>query len=125
MRAEFLKEKKQVYVQAALALGFSGRKRIFLRHILPNTLSPLITILPFGLISGITVLTALDFLGFGLQPPTPSWGELLKQGLDVIREFPHLTIITTFVFFLTLLLATLIGEGLREAFDPRSRKHTE
>ncbi len=124
MRAEFLKGKKQVYVQAAQSLGFS-RQRIFLHHILPNSLSPLITILPFGLISGITILTALDFLGFGLQPPTPSWGELLKQGLDVIRDFPHLTIITTSVLFLTLLLATLTGEGLRDAFDARSETHIE
>ena len=118
MRAEFLQGRKQAYVQAAQALGFSA-KRIFLRHILPNSLTPLITILPFGLINSITVLTALDFLGFGLQPPTPSWGELLKQGLEVVREFPHLTIITTLVFFITLLLATLIGEGVREALDPK------
>ena len=124
MRAEFLQGKKQVYVQAARALGLS-ETRIFLRHILPNSLSPLITILPFGLISGITVLTALDFLGFGLQPPTPSWGELLKQGLDVIREYPHLIIVTTLALFCTLALATLIGEGVREAFDPRSGKHVE
>ncbi len=125
MRAEFLRGKKQTYVLAARAIGLSG-SRIFLSHILPNSLTPLITILPFVLISGITVLTALDFLGFGLQPPTPSWGELLKQGLDVIREFPHLTIVTTLVLFLTLLLATLVGEGAREAFDPRSsssKKH--
>ena len=124
MRAEFLRGKKQVYVQAARALGLS-KTRIFLGHILPNSLSPMITILPFGLISGITILTALDFLGFGLQAPTPSWGELLKQGLDVIREYPHLTITTILALFLTLSLATLIGEGVREAFDPRSGKHIE
>ena len=124
MRAEFLQGKKQVYVQAARSLGLS-KTRIFLGHILPNSLSPLITILPFGLISGITILTALDFLGFGLQAPTPSWGELLKQGLGVIREYPHLTIVTTLALFSTLALATLIGEGVREAFDPRSGKHVE
>ena len=121
MRAEFLKGKKQLYIQAAQALGLR-RVSIFLRHILPNSLTPLITILPFGLINSITVLTALDFLGFGLQPPTPSWGELLKQGLEVVREFPHLTIITTSLFFIVLLLATLIGEGMREAFDPKGSK---
>ena len=124
MRAEFLQGKKQVYVEAACALGLS-RTRIFLRHILPNSLSPLITILPFSLVSGITILTALDFLGFGLQPPSPSWGELLKQGLDVIREYPHLIIVTTLALFSTLALAALIGEGVREAFDPRSGKHVE
>lgn len=124
MRAEFLQGKKQIYVQAARSLGLS-QTRIFLFHIFPNSLSPLITILPFSLISGITVLTALDFLGFGLQPPTPSWGELLKQGLKVIREYPHVSIVTTFALFCTLTLATLIGEGIRKAFDPRSGKHVE
>ena len=121
IRAEFLKAKKQVYVQAANALGLSS-SRIFIRHILPNSLTPLITILPFGLVSGIGILTALDFLGFGLQAPTPSWGELLKQGLGVIREFPHLSIITTLALFLTLSLAMLISEGIREAVDPQSGK---
>ncbi len=119
MRAEFLKEKKKLYVEAARALGFS-KARIFMRHILPNSLSPLLSILPFAVISGISVLTALDFLGFGLQPPTASWGELLKQGLGVIREFPHLTLITSSVLFFTLLLVTFIGEGLREALDPHA-----
>ena len=122
IRGEFLKGKKASYVQAARALGLSG-SRIFLRHILPNSLTPLVTILPFGMITGITVLTALDFLGFGLQPPSPSWGELLKQSLDVIHEFPHLTIVTSLVFFFTLILATLVGEGVREAFDPRAEKN--
>ena len=124
MRAEFLKAKNMYYVKAANALGLS-KFRILFKHILPNSLTPLITLLPFELIGGISILTALDFLGFGLQPPTPSWGELLKQGLEVIREFPHLTIITTSVFFITLLLATLIGEGIRDAFDPRSGSHVE
>ncbi len=124
MRAEFMKAKNMYYVQAAQALGLSHFKILF-KHILPNSLTPLVTILPFSLLAGISTLTALDFLGFGLQPPTPSWGELLKQGLDVIQEFPHLTIITTSVVFTTLLLTTLVGEGVRSAFDPRSESRIE
>ena len=120
MRAEFLKTKKQNYILAAKALGFSN-VRIFFSHILPNTLTPLVSILPFSIINGLGTLTALDFLGFGLQAPTPSWGELLQQGLGVIREFPHLSIITILVFFITLLLATLIGEGVRDSLDPQKK----
>lgn len=124
MRGEFLKLKGQTYVQVARSQGL-GDIRIFLRQILPNATTPLITILPFSLIGGISSLTALDFLGFGLQPPTPSWGELLQEGLEVIGEKPHLTIFTTLALFITLLLATFIGEGVREAFDPRARIRVE
>jgi microcin C transport system permease protein len=124
MRGEFLKMRDQTYVRVARALGFSG-PRIFFRQILPNALTPVITILPFTLIGGIASLTALDFLGFGLPPPTPSWGELLQQGLDVIREHPRITVVTTIALFNTLMLATFIGEGVREVFDPRSRQRVE
>lgn len=124
MRGEFLKMRDQTYVRVARALGFSGT-RIFFRQILPNALTPAITILPFTLIGGISSLTALDFLGFGLPPPTPSWGELLQQGLDVIREHPRITVVTTIALFNTLMLATFIGEGVREVFDPRSRHRVE
>ncbi|MCB1175811.1 MAG: ABC transporter permease subunit [Leptospiraceae bacterium] len=124
MRGEFLRLRNQNYVKVAQTQGL-GHIRIFFRQILPNATTPLITILPFNLIGGITSLTALDFLGFGLQPPTPSWGELLSSGLDVIGEQPHLTIFTTIALFITLLLATFIGEGAREAFDPRARIRVE
>lgn len=124
MRGEFYKMRDQTYVRVARALGFSG-PRIFFRQILPNALTPVITILPFTLIGGISSLTALDFLGFGLPPPTPSWGELLQQGLDVIREEPRITVVTTIALFNTLMLATFIGEGVREVFDPRSRHRVE
>ncbi len=124
MRGEFLKIKNMNYVRAARALGI-GPLRIFFRHILPNSLTPVITILPFTLISGIGSLTALDFLGYGLPPPTPSWGELMKQGLDTIQFAPWLAISATSALFVTLLLATFIGEGVREAFDPRAEYRVE
>ena len=118
MRGEFYKIKSLNYVRVARALGL-GPVRIFFRHILPNSLTPAITILPFTLIGGIGSLTALDFLGFGLQPPTPSWGELMKQGLDNLHA-PWIALSATSALFVTLLLATFIGEGVREAFDPKS-----
>lgn len=123
MRGEFLKLKNLAYVRAARAVGFSP-VRIFFREILPNALTPVITILPFKLIGGITALTALDFLGFGLQPPTPSWGEMLNQGLDNLHA-PWLAISAVTALFITLLLATFAGEGIREAFDPKSDHRLE
>lgn len=124
MRGEVFKQRSQTYVSVARALGLS-HWRILTRHILPNSLTPVITILPFQLIGGITALTALDFLGLGLPPPAPSWGELLQQGLDVIREYPRITLATTAALFATLMLATFIGEGVREALDPRARQRVE
>jgi len=117
LRAEFLKLKGLTYVNVARSLGFSPL-RIFFRHILPNALTPVVTILPFSLIGGITALTSLDFLGFGLNPPTPSWGELLQQGLDNLFA-PWLAIATVAALFITLMLAAFIGEGVRDAFDPK------
>jgi len=123
MRGEFYKLKNMTYVKAARALGI-GPLSIFFRQMLPNALTPVITIMPFSLIGGITSLTALDFLGFGLPPPTPSWGELLSQGLNYLYA-PWIAIATVAALFITLLLATFIGEGVREAFDPKSEYHIE
>lgn len=118
MRGEFLRIRNLAYLKAARALGMS-RRHLFLKEILPNAMTPLVTLLPFSLIGGIGSLTALDFLGFGLQPPTPSWGELLSQGLQNLYA-PWIAISTVLALFVTLMLATFIGEGARAAFDPRA-----
>jgi microcin C transport system permease protein len=118
MRGEFFRLRKMEFVQAARSLGMS-RTHIFFKEILPNALNPVITIMPFSLIGGIGALTSLDFLGFGMPPPTPSWGELLSQGLDHLYA-PWIAISTTLALFLTLLMATFIGEGVRAALDPKS-----
>ena len=123
LRAEFYRLKGLNYVKAARALGIPGW-RIFMRHVLPNALTPVLTLLPFMLIAGISALTSLDFLGFGLQPPSPSWGELLRQGLDNLQA-PWLAVTSVSALFITLLLATFIGEGLREAFDPKADARVE
>lgn len=117
MRSEFFRLRSQTWVKAAKVLRL-GPTRIFFKHVLPNGLTPVITFLPFALIGGISSLTALDFLGFGLQPPTPSWGELMKQALDNLYA-PWLALSAVGALFVTLLLATFIGEGIREAFDSR------
>jgi microcin C transport system permease protein len=118
MRGEFYRLKGMNYVKAARAAGL-GPVRIFFKQILPNALTPVITILPFTVVSGISSLTALDFLGFGLPPPTPSWGEMLTQGLQNLQA-PWIALSSVTALFLTLLLATFIGEGVREAFDPKA-----
>jgi len=118
MRAEFFKIKNMQFVKAATVLGMS-HKRIFFKEILPNALTPVITLFPFSIIGGISGLTSLDFLGFGLQAPTPSWGDLLSQGLANLYA-PWITIFTILALFITLMLASFIGEGIRDAFDPKS-----
>jgi microcin C transport system permease protein len=117
MRTATYKQKARDYVAAAEALGASTPRIIF-RHILPNTLSTLVTFIPFTLAGAITSLTALDFLGFGLPPPTPSWGELLQQGTaNLNAPWIVLSVFIAMVFVLTLV--TFVGEAIREAFDPK------
>ena len=123
MRAEFLRLRKQPFVEAARAIGLPPRKIIF-RHMLPNALVPLVTFFPFLLVGAIGTMAALDYLGFGLPPPTPSWGELLAQA----QEFPHawwLVLYPSLALFGTMLAGVFVGEGLRAAFDPRSHGRME
>jgi microcin C transport system permease protein len=118
IRGEFYREKAKDYVQAAIGTGVADWK-IIVRHILPNSLVPLVTFAPFGIVAYIGALVSLDYLGYGLPPGTPSWGALLRQGLDNVRFYPHLTIIPTVALALTLYAVVMIGEAVREAFDPK------
>ena len=117
VRAEFLKGRNMEYVKAAKALGV-GNLTIMYRHLLPNGMTPVITFLPFRMSGAILSLTALDFLGLGVPPPTPSLGELLNQGKANIEAW-WLSLTTFIVLVGTLILLIFIGEALREAFDPR------
>lgn len=117
VRAEFLRGRNMDYVKAARALGVSNRA-IMLRHLLPNSMTPVITFLPFRVSGSILALTSLDFLGLGVPPSTPSLGELLAQGKDNIAAW-WLSLTTFSVLVGTLLLLIFIGEALREAMDTR------
>ena len=117
MRAEFYREKSKDYVSAAISMGQSHTKIIF-KHILPNSLIPVITYFPFSVVGGILALVGLDFLGFGLAPPTPSWGQILYVGLQNITKW-WMVFSPIMAQFFTLLCIVFIGEGLREAFDPK------
>jgi len=100
--------------------GFgASTTRIIFTHILPNTLSIIVTFMPFTVVGGITVITAFGFIGFGLPPPTPSIGEMLKQGTANLRVAPWIVTSAFASLVLVLTLVTFIGEAVREAFDPR------
>jgi|SRR5579863_23394 len=120
-RAEFLSLRRRDFVQAAEAIGASPW-RIMWTHLLPNALTPVVTFTPFTIAGGITSIAALDYLGFGVPPPTPSWGELLRQALTHFSSAWWIASYTVGSMFGVLLLLVFINEGVREAFDPhRSR----
>ncbi len=118
VRAEFLKNRRQEYVEAARSLGV-GHVGIFLKHILPNSLSPIITFSPFVIAGGITALASLDYLGFGLTPPTPSWGELLAQAQNNFTIAWWLALFPSLALFSILTMFNFVGEAVRDALDPR------
>ena len=117
VRAEFLRNRQMDYVRAARALGLS-HWQIITRHVLPNSLTPVVTFLPFRMSAAILALTSLDFLGLGVPPGTPSLGELLSQGKNSIDAW-WISVSTFAVLVLTLLLLTFMGDALRDALDPR------
>jgi len=122
IRAEFFKLRKQDFVQSALSLGLPLRSILF-RHMLPNGIAPVLVNATFGIAGAIFIEAALSFLGFGVAPPTPSWGQMLSLGVSTTGRFLWwLTLFPGLAIFLTVLAYNLVGEGLRDAIDPRLRK---
>jgi microcin C transport system permease protein len=117
IRGEFYREKAKDYVGAAIVTGVSELAIMF-RHILPNSLTPVVSFAPFTIVANVSALVALDFLGFGLPAPTPSWGELIGQGMENLTKW-WLVFFPLGTLFTTLLLVVFIGEAVREAFDPK------
>lgn len=117
MRTITYKEKTKDYVMAAKSLG-AGNLRIIFKHIIPNTISIIVTYAPFSISSGIIALTSLDYLGFGLRAPIPSWGELLQQGWSNLSDY-WIAGSVIIAMVVTLIMVTFIGEAVREAFDPK------
>ena len=117
VRGEFYREKVKDYVGAALSMGAS-EPIIMFKHILPNSLTSVVSFAPFAIVANIGALVALDFLGFGLPAPTPSWGELIGQGMNNLTKW-WLVLFPLAAVFVTLLLVVFIGEAIREAFDPK------
>jgi peptide/nickel transport system permease protein len=118
VRAEFLSLKERDFVDAAKTLGLSNTRLIY-RHILPNAFSPVFVAATFGVAGAILIESGLSFLGLGVQPPDPSWGNILTSGKDNIEVAWWLSLFPGLAILITVLSYNLVGEGLRDALDPR------
>jgi len=121
VRGEFLKLREYDFVVASKASG-ARDSRIIIRHILPNSLAPVFVSATFGIASTILIESSLSFLGFGVQPPTPSWGDILSQSRDFMDFAWWLTLIPGLAIFITITSYNLVGEGLQDALDPKAIK---
>ncbi|MGE4131712.1 MAG: ABC transporter permease [Bdellovibrionales bacterium] len=120
VRGQVLQVKQMAYVEAARSMGASGL-RVMVQHILPNILGPVIVLLTFQIPSNILYESFLSFLGLGLQPPYSSWGTLANDGWRSLSSYPHLMISPGVAIFVVMLGFNLLGDGLRDAFDPKLR----
>jgi peptide/nickel transport system permease protein len=119
VRGCVLAESAEAYVEAAEALGL-GRAAILVRHVLPNVVSPIVVQTAVCLSYGILIESALSYLGVGVQPPTPSWGTILNEGKEFLALAPWVSLFPGGVIMLSVLAFNIIGDGLRDALDPRS-----
>ncbi len=120
VRGQVLQVKESLYVEAARSLG-SSSFAILRRHIFPNILGPIIVVLTFQIPQNILYESILSFIGLGLQPPFSSWGVLANTGWRTIKTYPHLIMAPSILLFVTMLAFNLLGDGLRDAFDPKMR----
>ncbi|QQO09533.1 ABC transporter permease [Breznakiella homolactica] len=118
VRASVLTVKDQEYIEAARALG-AGDSRIIFKYIIPNSMAPLIVQATLGVAGAILSIAGLSFLGLGIQPPTPEWGSMLSGARSYIRDGWHITVIPGLGIMLTILALNVVGDGLRDALDPR------
>jgi peptide/nickel transport system permease protein len=124
LRGQVLSVREKEFVDAARAQG-AGSFRIMFSEILPNLASTIIVFLPLAVANAIILEAYLSFLGAGVQPPTPSWGEMLNEGIDKITTAPHLTIVPGLMLVITVLALNIFGDGVRDAFDPRAKVRME
>jgi ABC-type dipeptide/oligopeptide/nickel transport system permease subunit len=121
IRGQVLSLREREFIAAARVVG-APSWRIMLRHILPNTLGPLIVHFTIGIADVIMAEAGLSFLGIGIRPPTPTWGGMIAKGREYFRTFPYLAIDPSIALGLTVLAFNFLGDGLRDALDPRLRK---
>lgn len=120
MRASVMSVKDMEYIEAARILGVSNKEIVF-KDILPNSLSPLIVQVTVGVAFAILTAASMSFLGLGIQPPTPEWGAMISTAKNYIRDYPYMTIFPGITTMITILSLNLLGDGLRDALDPKLR----
>ena len=118
LRAQVLSARQSQYIEAAQAYNCSS-SRIMFRHLLPNTVAPLIVNFTTGIGGALMAAAGLSFIGLGIQPPTPEWGAMLSSGRNYIRQYPHLTAFPGIAILLTCFALAIFGDGLRDAMDPK------
>ncbi|MBI3953443.1 MAG: ABC transporter permease [Chloroflexi bacterium] len=121
VRGQVLSLKEREYVLAAVALGAGGRE-VLGRHLLPNAIGPVVVAVTFGVPRAIFAEAALSYIGVGVRPPTPSWGTMIQDGTLVISAYPHEVVSPALAIALLMLAFTFLGDGLRDALDPRSAR---
>ncbi len=121
VRGQVLSLKQRDFIAAARAMGASGRY-VTLRHLLPNSLGPIVVAVTFNIPRAIFAEAALSYIGIGVKPPTPSWGTMIRDGYDVIFAVPHLVVFPALAVGILMLAFTFLGDGLRDALDPRLRR---
>lgn len=121
IRGTFLVLREQDFVLAARAVG-AGSNRILFRHLLPNSLSPILVLSTIRLGTAILTAASLGFLGLGVKPPSPEWGTMLSEGRNYMQLAPHIAIFPGLAILITVVALNLFGDGLRDAIDPRTRK---
>lgn len=121
VRGQVMSLKRQEFIEAAVSLGFTTRRIIF-RHIIPNVLGVVVVYATLTVPAVMLLESFLSFLGLGVQPPMPSWGSLIKLGADNIQLYPYLLVIPALFFSVTLFCLNFLGDGLRDALDPKSAK---
>ena len=119
-RAQVLSIKQKEYVEGARALGSRGGRLLF-RHVLPNALTPIVVAVTFGILEAIFTEAALSFIGVGINPPTPSWGQMVGEGQQYIRSYWHLCVFPSIAIAVTMLAFTFFGDGVRDALDPKMK----
>ena len=121
MRAQILSERGAEYLEACETINCS-KASIMFKHLLPNTISPMIVCLTMGIGDNITMAASLSYIGLGVQPPTPEWGALLSDARNYMMIYPYMIIFPGIFIAVTVLAANLVGDGLRDALDPKLRK---
>jgi peptide/nickel transport system permease protein len=121
VRGSVLSIREMEFIEAARAVG-SSDLRIILKHIIPNSMAPIIVQSTLGVASAILNAAGLSFIGLGIQPPYPEWGAMLSGGRQYIRDYPHLTLYPGLAIMLTILSLNFLGDGLRDALDPKLKR---